>query len=158
MTKSTLPEHLKKHMRDGGFAALYVAGPKVVVAKRLGDNRGCRPIKIGITTAWVDTISNNLDGASALYPQGVLFRLWCSNTGRAKFLEMQIGGYIAKHSDPLRKAWCDLGPDLNIVRFQKAIRQVATDHGIVTWSDGELIDYLRSMDTSVARRIKRAYA
>lgn len=138
----TLPEYLKAELRKGQYCALYAAGPIGVVAKRLGDNRGCRPIKFGITTSWTDTVTANLDAAHYAERAEVLFRVWCGSVVRAKLLKAQVEDQIESSSMPMRKGWFDLGPELDLTRLENAVRTIAREWNVHTWSDGELKSFL----------------
>jgi hypothetical protein len=147
-----LPKELKRIIR--GWAALYVAGPVCVVPKRVGDNRGTRPILFGITESWVDsTISRKLDAASPHHEQRILFRVWCSSKFLAHDLGKKVEQYIKRGDDydRLRGTWHDLGPYLDVVAFEKAIRLVARDNGIRTWNDRELHQHLRDIEIGRVR-------
>ena len=159
MTKrQPLPEYLARRLRKDGYAALYVAGPDQVVFTRPAQNRGSRPLKIGVTTAWADTITNNLDSSSPFYWQGVLFRLWCSSVDKARMLESLVAGHLKDHSDPLRKSWADLGPDLDTKQFENAIRKLGKEYNVATWTDAELVAKLKDLESKPARIIKRMFA
>lgn len=127
------------------FSALYVAGPKEIVARRIGDNRGARPIKVGVVESWKDEITRKLDAASPLWWNGVLFRVWCPSRRHADKLMRVIMEELEDHSDPLRKEWLDLGPQLNTQALESAIRLKAKDVGISTWNDVELVEHLKEL-------------
>lgn len=157
---STLATHIKRRFRLDGYAALYIAGTKEPVAKRIGDNRGAWPISLGITTAWSDTITKHIDRHSPFWWNGVLFRVWCPTEEHAKMLQRLVSGYMQKHkdADPLRKSWFDLGPAFDVKKFERAIRLLAKDHRIQTWSDGELIAHITALENEKVKKVKRAFA
>lgn len=141
--------------RAPAFAALYVAGPAHPVSKRIGDNRGCWPIKFGVTQAWQDQITNMLDGSAPLYWQGMLFRVWCSTPTSAQLLESLVRSDLPDDWEPLRKAWVDFGPELDVTALEKAIRRIATDHNIRTWNDVELVKHLKSIEDQPRQKLTR---
>lgn len=164
--RPSLSAHLKKLLtgwrpdrrpgdRVPAFAALYVAGPKHPVSKRIGDNRGCWPIRFGVTQAWQDQITNGLDGASPLYWQGMLFRVWCATPASASVLESLIREELPREMEPLRKTWLDFGPELDVRRLEKAIRKIASDHNIRTWTDAEMVKYLQEIEAEPKARIAK---
>lgn len=144
MKVAALPEYLKAEMRRQQFAAVYVAGPNEIIATRIGDNRGARPIRIGITTSWADGITNGMNGASSICWQGLLWRVWVQTIERAKMLESLVNGSMTDVSDPMRLSWSNMGPEFDLKKFSEAIRQAATDYNIRTWSDDELHTHLRN--------------
>lgn len=156
MKVQTLPEYLKAELRKGQYCAVWAAGPVEVVAKRIGDNRGCRPVKFGITASWNDTVTPQLNAASYATRSEMLFRLWCANTGRAKTLVSLIDGEMSLAAVPMRVGWNDLGPELNLRRFEKSIRELARDFQIWTWSDDELHKLLR--EKHAAEKQRRVHA
>lgn len=154
---TTLTPDLKRRFRLEGFAALYVAGTKDVVAKRVGDNQGSRPITLGVTKSWGDTITKHIDRHSPLWWNGVLFRIWCESEEHADLLHRIVASYLQKY-DPLRKSWFDMGPAFSPAKFEWAIRKLAEDRRIRTWNDKELVAYVNELVSKEARNIKRAYA
>lgn len=157
---TALAPHIKRRFRLEGFAALYIAGTKEPVAKRIGDNRGAWPISLGITTAYSDTITKHIDRHSPFWWNGVLFRVWCPNEEQAKILQRLVSSYMQKHkdADPLRKSWFDLGPAFEPKKFERAIRLLAKDHRITTWNDQELHDHLVALEARETKKVKRAFA
>lgn len=152
MKVQSLPEYLKAELRKGQHCAVYAAGPDEVVSKRLGDNRGCRPMQFGITTSWTDIVTPGLNSKSYASWSGLLFRMWCSSTVKAKILLNLIDTEMDTLAVPMRKSWFDLGPELNIIRLEKAIRALADDLGIATWSDDELHKLLREKHAAEKQR------
>jgi hypothetical protein len=149
---SPLPEYLKAELRKGSYCAVYAAGPSEVVSKRLGDNRGCRPVRFGIMSSWNDAVTPTINSASYASWAGLLFRVWCSSTGRAKTLVNLIEGQMLESAVPMRLSWNDLGPELDIRRLEKSIRGLASEFAIVTWSDDELHRVLREKHASEKQR------
>lgn len=138
MKVQSLPEYLKAELRKSQHCAVWAAGPVEVVSKRLGDNQGCRPIKLGIMSSWNDAVSPGLNSATYAAKAEVLFRVWCGTSGKAKMLLNLIEGEMDTMAVPMRQRWRDLGPELNLARLEKSIRALAKDFGIWTWSDSEL--------------------
>lgn len=143
MKVQSLPEYLKAELRKSQYCAVYAAGPDAVVSKRLGDNRGCRPIRFGIMSSWNDAVTPTINSASYASWSGLLFRVWCVSTGKAKMLLNLIEGEMSETSVPMRLSWYDLGPELNIQRLERSIRSLGADFGVRTWSDDELHKLLR---------------
>jgi len=139
----SLPEYLKAELRKSQHCAVYAAGPDEVVSKRLGDNRGCRPVRFGIMSSWNDAVTPTINSASYASWSGLLFRVWCASQGKAKMLLNLIDGEMSETSVPMRLSWYDLGPELNVKRLEKSIRELGKDFGVLTWSDDELHKLLR---------------
>jgi hypothetical protein len=152
MKVQSLPEYLKAELRKSQHCAVYAAGPEEVVAKRLGDNRGCRPVRFGIMSSWNDAVTPTINSASYASWSGLLFRVWCASTGKAKMLLNLIDGEMGETSVPMRLSWYDLGPDLNVTRLEKSIRSLAEDFGIATWNDSELHKMLREKHAAEKQR------
>lgn len=138
MKIQSLPEYLKAELRKGQYCAVYAAGPREVVSKRLGDNRGCRPVLFGLTMSWTDTVTAGLDRGNYAAWSGLLFRLWLCSTVKAKILLARIDDEISQTALPMRKHWCDFGPELDVQRLERAVRGVADDVGLVNFTDAEL--------------------
>jgi hypothetical protein len=147
-------EWVRKSITRQGYAALYVAGFKEIIPRNAGDNYGCRPIKIGVSIPFTDGITKYLDGASPLYWCGVLFRLWCESVPKAKALEQHVARELKEQSDPLRKSWIDLGPELDVGQLQEAIRLLGEDFGIRTWTDKELVEFVKSQERQRVKRVR----
>lgn len=152
MKVSTLPEYLKAELRKGPYCAVYAAGPDEVVSKRLGDNRGCRPVRFGIMSSWNDVVTPAINSASYAAWFGLLFRVWCASPGKAKMLSNLIDGEMDQTSVSMRLSWYDLGPELDLRRLEKSVRGLASDFGIATWSDGELRKFLSENHEATKQR------
>jgi hypothetical protein len=152
----SLPEYLKAELRKGQYCAVYAAGPREVVSKRLGDNRGCRPVRFGIISTWNDAVTPAINSASYATWAGLLFRVWCSSTGRAKTLLNLIEGEMSDTSDAMRGSWYDLGPELNLKRLERSIRTLAEEFGIATWNDDELHKLLMEREAEAKQKRVRA--
>lgn len=131
---------MQSEFKRRGFTGLYIAGPDRVVPRYLGDNRGSRPIRFGITGNWEDTVTNTLDTGQWSCWAGVLFRVWCADRDAALRLEGAIEMYVADRYDaePMRKKWLDLGPDLDLNMFALDIRSVGERIAGRAWSDADL--------------------
>ena len=138
--RSAIDEHVREVFRRQAFTAVYVAGPSEIVPKRIGDNRGSRPIKIGHTGALRDTISDVLDGAAPFVSQRVLFRVWVEGKANAKNLEAYLRARCEGFSsvNKLRKAWIDMGPDFDETMFELEVRAAAEVIGVKCWNDDGL--------------------
>lgn len=137
------------------FAALYAAGPKHPIPKRMGDNRGCRPVRLGVSQVWVDEITRKLDAGSPTHWQGMLFRVWCPSVTSAKILESLVKQDLSAGFEPMRKDWIDFGPNLDVPALERAIRRVASDHNIKTWTDAEILEHLKWIQNEPERQISR---
>lgn len=153
--------------KSKGYAAVYVAGPAHPVPRKMGDNMGGWPIRVGVTQSWDDTITNTLDTGAALWWQGCLFRVWTASREHALRLEGAIAMYVAERSEALRKAWLDLGPDLDLTLFEWEVHSVGERIVGKVWGDEDLYHELlraerarnaRSLNevTDILERRKRA--
>ncbi len=155
MKVQSLPEYLKAELRKGQYCAVYAAGPDEVVSKRLGDNRGCRPVRFGIMSSWNDAVTPPINSASYAAWSGLLFRVWCASPGKAKMLSNLIDGEMDQTAVSMRLSWYDLGPELNIRRLEASVRALAKDFGIATWNDAELRKFLsENHEASKQRRVR----
>jgi hypothetical protein len=96
-----------------------------------------------------------LDSASPLYWQGMLFRVWCASPSAAHLLEGLVRSELPLEWEPLKKTWVDFGPELDVPRLEKAVRAVASDHNIRTWTDAELVKHLKEIEKAPQNKIKR---
>lgn len=151
MKKKDLDDAVRRVFRRHEFCAVYVAGPSEVVPRKMGDNRGGRPIKLGITRALEDTISSHLDGASAYYEQRVLFRVWVQSFPVARKLEGLVIQALGVNAEGLRKAFWDMGADFQLEFFEMEIHTIAQCNGIKTWDDDSLF-------FDLAHEVKREFA
>ena len=143
-----IDEAVLREYRAGDYAAIYVAGPGEVVPKRMGDNRGARPIRIGITRHMSDEVVRKMDDASPTYEQRVLIRLWIRGHEKAKRLETLIRARLGDISEHLRKSYHDMGPEFDPAWFELELRYLAEAEGIETMDDD-------SMMRDLARRVKK---
>ncbi len=132
------------------FCAVYCAGSVEPVAKRIGDNRGAWPVKIGLTRALEDTISSGLDGASPFWEQRVLFRVWVKTWARGRTLEREVLKALQGSSEQARKSFWDMGPDFQREFFEMEVHTIAQCNGIETWDDDSLM-------VEMAREVKREF-
>lgn len=138
-----------------GYTAVYVAGPAHVVPRKMGDNLGAWPIRLGLTANWEDTVTNTLDTGQACWWQGVLFRVWCSDRDAALRLQGAIEMYVADRSEAMRKAWLDLGPDLDLGLLEWEIHSIGERIAGRVWSDEDLYhDLMRAERERNARDLK----
>lgn len=157
MSKKAIDDAVRRVFRRHEYCAVYVAGPNDVVPRKMGDNRGGRPIKLGITRALEDTISSHLDGASAYYEQRVLFRVWVKSFPIARRLEGLVIEALGVNAEGLRKAFWDMGPEFQREFFEMEIHTIAQCNGIETWDDDSLFyDLAREVKREFARKGKAA--
>lgn len=136
-----LPPHLLHIHRQWGCAALCVSGTREVIPRKLGDNRGGRPIKLHISQNWDDTITPVLNGASPYHWQGLLYRVWFEGRPWARKMEEMVLD-ILEHDDfevdqneRLRMAHIDIGPDHDPKKIYDLIRFKSAIEGIAAWTD-----------------------
>lgn len=134
---------------------MYVAGPPHAVPRKAGDNRLGWPIRLGTTSSWDDTITGPLDGASAFYAQGVLFRFWTIGPGLARRLLGLVEAMISEDYEPARKSWWDMGPEFSLEFFEFQISSLASASQIDVMDDEGLISRLREIDRQRYDREKR---
>lgn len=152
MSKRTrVDEAVLREFREGDYAAVYVAGPAEIVPKRMGDNRGSRPIRIGITRHMSDEVVRKMDDASPFYEQRLLIRLWVRGSAKAKRLETLIRERLGEVAEHLRKSYHDMGSDFDVAYFELELRFLAEAEGIETHDDD-------SMMRDLARRVKKRMA
>lgn len=149
--KRHIDEAVLREYRDGDYAAIYVAGPGEVVPKRMGDNRGARPIRIGITKHMTDEVVRKMDDASPTFEQRILIRLWVRGHAKAKRLEALIRERLGEIGEHLRKSYTDMGPDFDVAYFELELRYLAEAEGIETYDD-------ETMMRDLARRVKKRMA
>ena len=97
-----------------------------------------------------------MEWASPFYWQGLLFRVWCSSPTRAQLLEALVK--VEVEFNPLRKAWGNLGPNLDVKALELAIRQIAAGYNIQTWNDTELVAHLKKLEQDLSAKMKRVVA
>lgn len=156
-----IDEAIKTAFRQGRFVAIYLAGPADLVPRKMGDNYGARPVKIGHTSSYKDSISDVLDGASPFWEQRMFLRVWVSGKENAKTLEGHLRGRWEGFSaiSKLRKSWIDMGPDFDETLCELEIRGAAAVLGIKCWSDHELTLHLGEIvHAKMKRRAERMRA
>jgi len=136
--KKQIDDAVMRVFRRHEFCAVYCAGSVEPVAKRIGENRGAWPIKIGLTRALEDTISSGLDGASPFWEQRVLFRVWVKTFERGRQLERLVLGALSGSAEAARKSFWDMGPDFQREFFEMEIHTIAQVNGIESWDDDSL--------------------
>lgn len=152
--RNKIQEHWRRIFRREKFHALYVAGHTEAIYRYPGDNMGSIAVKIGMTGALQDTISDVMDGASPYCVSRVFFRLWFQNRATAK----QISDYLrARHlgfSDiTLRKSWLHMVPDQwDSAMFELEIRKIAEDLDLECWTDEGLEGHIAGLLFKEMRR------
>ncbi|KAB2918506.1 MAG: hypothetical protein F9K29_08035 [Hyphomicrobiaceae bacterium] len=132
-------------------AAVYIAGYAAPVPRGFADNRGVWPIRIGITTRWVDSLTKEMDRHQPVHWMGVWFRVWTLSFESAGQLAFAVANSIADMLEPgsqggedplsqmhreivrwvraekLRNAFLDLGPDFDLeqINTQAVVRDLA---------------------------------
>lgn len=148
--KKRIDDAVRRVFRKHEYCALYVAGSFHAVSRFVGDNRGGWPVKLGVTRALEDTISANIDGASAYWKQGVLFRVWVKSFAKARQLERLVMDQISTSAEDLRKSFWDFGPDFQREFFEMEIHTIAQVNNIETWDDDSLM-------LALAREVKQDF-
>ena len=148
--RKEIDDAVMRVFRRNEYCAVYCAGSIEPVAKRIGDNRGAWPIKIGLTRSLEDTISSGLDGASPFYEQRVLFRVWVRTFERGRRLERLVLGALSGSAEAARKSFWDMGPDFQREFFEMEVHTLAMCHGIECWDDDALM-------VEMAREVKRDF-
>ena len=145
-----LPPDLLAYHRKGGYAALCVIGTRELVARRLGDNMGGRPIKFGISELWDDRYTPMVDQWSPYHWHGLLWRVWTHGRPWAGKLEQIITDDLAP--ERLRNGGIDLGPDGSLKALIERAKRLADAHNVEIWDDNWHLALLRKRMSDAMRR------
>lgn len=138
MDDTAWTREMKAEFERIGACAVYAAGPVALVPRRLGDNMGGRPVRLGTTTRWRDTISPNLDQGGYICEMRVLLRIWARTEAHAKHvIDLLMIGFDG-HYDGLRNPWIDLGPQFDPQRLIMHVRNYETIVGCRLLTDPEM--------------------
>lgn len=149
------PADLKRAFDHFAPAAVYVAGPREIIPRYMGDNMGGRPIRIGRTGSFKDTISSSLNSASPYWWQGVLFRVWLRHEVDAVILADHLPGLVAERGGKARPGWLDLGVEADIDILELEAHDLARRLKMQAWDDDGLIDELNRIRRRDAMRMRR---
>lgn len=142
MTRRLSPQFLRLFRADD-YTALYVAGPLEIVPRRMGDNRGGRPVRIGVTASLDDTVTPIADGWSPFWECRIHFRLWTRGDVFAKRILAAVQEIGAARGEGARKSWIDFGPDYDPSLFEMELHGIAADLSIKAWDDHALMAHLQ---------------
>lgn len=154
--RKAIDEAVVREFRAVDFCAVYVAGPTDVVARKIGDNMGGRPIRVGLTRSMQDTITANLDGASPYWEQRMLFRVWVIGHSAAKRLESIVLEALQTDNDRLRKSYYEMGAEFDAAFFEMEIHQLAMVNAIEAFDDDSMmLELARRVRVKMQKRGKR---
>lgn len=141
-TSSWTP-HMKYIFREMEPAALYVAGPIELVPRRMGDNRGGRPLRLGVTKQWLDQITPQIDKGGYICKMCVHFRVWSHSEKHISLLIEALMKMWSGTYDNLRHPWIDAGPEYTPEMLERAIIATRTDIGFDVWSEPEFEELIQ---------------
>lgn len=155
--RKDIDDAVMREFRAADFCALYVAGPIDLVPRKMGDNRGGRPIKIGLTRSMQDTISANMDGASPYWEQRMLFRVWVEGHATARRLEsLVLDALVNGAEERLRKSYHEMGAEFDTAFFEMEVHNIAMVNAITAYDDDSMMIALaRRVHGKMARRAKQ---
>ena len=109
---------------------------------RFGGNLGCRPVVVGTSGAWHDTVTQRLDH-SPYHWQGLLGRVWVERAGHEQALMAAAADDLRSISTGvvLRKGWIDVGPDF-LEPPTAYLMRIAHENIIAAWDDIGLVERL----------------
>jgi len=147
------PAWMKTDFRTMAPAAVWIGGARDLVSAaifhddgkitRFGGNRPCRPVKVGVSAAWRETVTKTLDQVPFWW-QGLLVRLWVRSDHNAKILAAAITEHLAEMGEAteLRRDFLDLGPDVALDRLSFDLIALADRLNMDSWDDAGLVTYL----------------
>lgn len=139
-----MPSHLtegRNEWRRMNWTSFYVGATSRVVARRIGDNRGARMIRFGLSANFKDTVSNTLQTGGWACPQYVVHRVWLKGQLHGGAVETAVRKACDGEWDWERAhlQWWAAPPDLDLDHLMMAIRGVAYDVGVQPYFDNEAI-------------------
>lgn len=139
-----MPKYLtegRNEWRRQNWQSFYVGATSKIVAKRIGDNRGARMIRFGLSANWKDTVSNTLQTGGWACPQWVVARIWVKGQLNGGALEGAVRRACASDWDWERAhlQWWAAPPETELDHLMIAIRGLAYDAKVQPYFDNEAI-------------------
>jgi hypothetical protein len=151
-----LPPHLFNLHRQLGFAALCITGTMELVPRKIGDNRGGRPIKLHISQSWEDTVTPGLSGSHPYHWHGLLYRIWTEGRPYAARLAQQVVEQVAideEGMERLRSSFFDIGPDRDPKWVYDTAEFLAAINHVRVWKNDA--EYLAELNLRHKARMER---
>lgn len=144
MTVQDIPKHLtegRNEWRRQNWQSLYIGATSKIVARRIGDNRGARMIRFGLSGNYKDTVSNTLQTGGWACSQYVVGRIWVKGQLAAGHLDNVVKKSCGGEWDWGRAhlQWWAAPPDLDLDHLLISIRGLAYDCKLKPYFDNEAI-------------------
>lgn len=131
------------------WCAISFVGPLETVPRHLGDTEGLAPIAPRLASDWADKMSAQIDRASPIFAQGLLFRLWLETKADAKRLLVELPAFFASRATKLRGDWYGLPPGFDTDVLMIELLDFAASRGLRAFDDEVVVKQLRDL-TAVA--------
>lgn len=151
------PGWLKAEFSKMAPASVWIGGARDLItatvhhadgtATRFGHNRLARPVKVGQSGSWKDTVTARVDQVPFWW-QGLLVRLWVRSEPHAQLLVGAVVEHLSEIGDGaagLRKDFVDIGPDVDVERLRFDLRAMADRMNMDSWDDDDLVHYLAQL-------------
>lgn len=138
------PAQLRLAEREAGYVAVVITGPPRRVPRYFGDNDGCWPVKVGITKNPRDYLRTEDRGWQEVV---LLACVWTNGLRYAERLKAAVERMIAAKSEPLRRSWHDLEPEIAELTLAFAAEQEGIE--VFDWAERQ-----RRLAAAVERAVK----
>lgn len=147
------PKWLKDDFKAMAPCAVWIGGAQDLISatvyhadgtqSRFGHNRLARPVKVGTTASWQDTVTARLDQVPFWF-QGLLVRIWVRSDDHAKRLAATIVEHLSDMGEltQCRREFIDVGPDMNVEMLGQHLLTIAHRNIMDAWDDDGLVDHL----------------
>ena len=123
--------------------AITMGGPLDPIPGELGDDIGTRPVRIGTSGNWADSVTAQLDSGSPVFRQELLGRVWLQSREDAKRLLVELPRFLATVSKNTRGDWHALNSDVDLVEFMIGLEHFAASLGLKTMDDEAVLALAR---------------
>ena len=139
-----MTDHEKEVFNALRLYSKTVAGPLTPSPAHLGDSVGQRPVRIGGSASWPDTVTAALDSASPHQRMALLGRLWLLSRDDYKRLNIESPRYMASVSTPGRGDWDLLRSGVDIIDLMIGLDDYAKSLGLTTLDDAGVLALVRA--------------
>lgn len=146
-----LPAEVAHQFREHHCCAVYVASSSEIVSRKLGDNAGGWPVKVGITVPFEDRLTNQLLFASPYVDLGVQFRVWVMSESMeeskalAGTIELATKKHLLRSANAIRRGWADMDQDFEVAKLESWMHAHAKRLKIAVWNDVGVVARLREI-------------
>lgn len=156
VTRERWPTWLKEMFNAAGPASVWIGGSLALISctvhhpdgtvTRFGHNRLARPVKLGVSESWRDTVTQRLN-QTPFWWQGLLVRLWVPSDMHARRLMAAAVDDLSADAEltHCERDFIDVGPDLSLDDIEGKVLRLALKMGIDAWDDEGLVKHLTAL-------------